>query len=209
MYLRHTTVTKNGKTHTYWRLVRSVRVGSKVRQQTVAQLGELDAQGRVRARALAEAIVGIERQPGLFDDELPSEPIHVDLRGFRLERGRRFGDVWLGWRLWQALGLEELLSRLLRSQREQIAWARLAAVLVIARLCEPSSELHIAEDWFRRTALGDLLQLADEQVNKDRLYRALDQLLVHKAALEAHLSRRCGELFATENEILLYDVTST
>src|ERR1700747_2182605 len=207
MYLRHTTVTKNGKTHTYWRLVRSVRVGSKVRQQTVAQLGELDAQGRVRARALAEAIVGIERQPGLFDDELPSEPIHVDLRGFRLERGRRFGDVWLGWRLWQALGLEELLSRLLRSQREQIAWARLAAVLVIARLCEPSSELHIAEDWFRRTALGDLLGIPDQKVNDDRLYRAHDHLLPHKRALEQHLKERLGTLFGLQYDLLLYDIT--
>ena len=78
-----------------------------------------------------------------------------------------------------------------------------------ARLCQPSSELHIAEDWYRRTALGDLLQLDEEQVNKDRLYRALDHLLVHKAAVEAHLSRRCGELFSVDNEVLLYDVTST
>src|SRR5260370_2223888 len=85
----------------------------------------------------------------------------------------------------------------------------MAAVLVTAGFCEPSSELHIAEDWYRRTALCDLLQLGDEEVNKDRLYRALDHLLSHKAALEAHLSQRCGELFAVENEVLLYDVTST
>lgn len=78
----------------------------------------------------------------------------------------------------------------------------MAAVLVSARLCEPSSELHIAEDWYRRTALSDLLQLEESQVNKDRLYRALDELL-HKAALEAHLARRCGELFAIDNEVLL------
>ena len=31
MYLRHSIVRKNGKIHTYWRLVRSVRVGGKVR----------------------------------------------------------------------------------------------------------------------------------------------------------------------------------
>jgi hypothetical protein len=85
----------------------------------------------------------------------------------------------------------------------------MAAVLVSARFCEPSSELHIAEDWYRRTALGDLLQLGEEEVNKDRLYRALDHLLVHKQALEVRLSQRCGELFASQNEILLYDVTST
>ncbi len=51
--------------------------------------------------------------------------------------------------------------------------------------------------------------LGDEEVNKDRLYRGLDHLLAHKAALEAHLSKRCGELFAVQNEVLLYDVTST
>ncbi len=85
----------------------------------------------------------------------------------------------------------------------------MAAVLVTARFCEPSSELHIAEDRYRRTALCDLLQLGQEQVNKDRLYRRLDHLLGHKAALEAHLARRCGELFVVQNEVLLYDVTST
>jgi hypothetical protein len=82
-------------------------------------------------------------------------------------------------------------------------------VLVAARFCEPSSELHIAEDWYRRTAHCDLLQLGDEEVNKDRLYRGLDHLLAHKMELEVHLSKRCGELFAVENEVLLYDVTST
>jgi hypothetical protein len=209
MYLRHTTITKNGKSHTYWRLVRSVRIGNRVRQQTVAQLGELDAAGRVRARALAEAIVGVERQPGLFEDPSPTESVTVELRRFRLERGRRFGDVWLGLRLWQALGLDTLLERCLPPGREHVPWAKMAAVLVLARFCEPSSELHIAEDWFRRTALGDLLGIADEQVNDDRLYRALDRVLPQKILLEFHLKQRLGELFALEYDLLLYDITST
>ncbi len=55
MYLRYTTRKKDGKVHRYWRLVRSVRVGRRVIQQTVAQLGELDEQGRLAARALAGA----------------------------------------------------------------------------------------------------------------------------------------------------------
>jgi transposase len=209
MYLRHTTVTKNGKTHTYWRLVRSVRVGAKVRQETVAQLGELDAGGRVRARALAEAIVGLERQPGLFDEPAPGEAVAVDLGRFHLERGRRFGDVWLGLRLWQALELESVLGDWLPAGREDIPWAQMAVVLVLARFCEPSSELHIAEDWFRRTALGDLLGIAEDKVNDDRLYRALDRLLPCKGALEVHLRRRLGRLFRLEYDLLLYDITST
>jgi transposase len=209
MYLRHTTITKRGKTHTYWRLVRSVRVGAKVRQETVAQLGELDAKGQLRAQALAEAIVGLERPPGLFDETLPSEPVAIDLRQLRLERGRRFGDVWLAWRLWQAVGLDVLLERLLPQGREQVPWMRMAAVLVLARFCEPSSELHIAEDWLRRTALADLLGIAEDKVNDDRLYRALDQLLPHKEALESHLQERLGTLFQLEYDLLLYDITST
>src|SRR5262249_44495379 len=211
MFLRHTTVRKNGKTHTYWRLVRSVRVGPKVRQQTVAQLGELDADRRVRARAraLAEAIVGVERQPGLFDAPAPAQPVAVDLRRFRLERGRRFGDVWLGLRLWQALELDSVLEDWLPAGREDVPWPRMAAVLVLARFCEPSSELHIAEDWFRRTALGDPLGVADDTANGDRLYRALDRLLPCKGPLEVHLRQRLGRLFALEYDLLLYDITST
>src|SRR6266481_4150426 len=209
MYLRHTTITKNGKSHTYWRLVRSVRTGNKVRQQTVAQLGELDADGRVRARALAEAIIGIERQPGLFDDPTPAEPVSVRTDRLHLERGRRFGDVWLGLLLWQALRLDTFFEKLLPPGREEVPWAKMAAVLVLARFCEPSSELHIAEDWFRRTALGDLLGIADDKVNDDRLYRALDQVLPQKVLLEFHLKQRLGDLFDLEYDLLLYDITST
>jgi transposase len=209
MYLRHTTVRKAGKVHRYWRLVRSVRVGRRVIQQTVAHLGELDERGRIAARALARHVIGAPEQAALFDDGSRDVAVPVRLKGIGVERSRQFGDVYLALALWRGTGLAELCARLLPAGKEQVAWEKMAAVLVAARLCEPSSELHIAEDWYRRTALGDLLQLDEEQVNKDRLYRALDQLLVHKAALEAHLSRRCGELFATENEVLLYDVTST
>ncbi|MBV8107532.1 MAG: IS1634 family transposase [Hyphomicrobiales bacterium] len=209
MYLRHTIRKKDGKVHRYWRLVRSVRIGRRVIQRTVAHLGELDERGRVEARALARRLVGAPDQTQLFQDGSEDLTAPVRLKGVRVERSRQFGDVYLALALWRGVGLEELCGRLLPAGKERIAWAKMAAVLVTARLCEPSSELHIAEDWYRRTALCDLLQLGDEEVNKDRLYRALDHLHAHKAALEAHLSQRCGELFAVENEVLLYDVTST
>jgi hypothetical protein len=209
MYLRHTIRKKDGKVHRYWCLVRSVRVGRRVIQQAVAHLGELDEEGRIEARALARRLIGAPEQAQLFKDGSEDLTVPVRLKGIRVERSRQFGDVYLALALWRGTGLAELCERLLPTGKEQIAWAKMAAVLVAARLCEPASELHIAEDWYRRTALADLLQLGDEQVNKDRLYRALDHLLVHKAAIEAHLSHRCGELFAVDNEVLLYDVTST
>ena len=210
MYLRHSSRVKNGKQHSYWRLVRSVRRGGKVIQETVAQLGELDAEGRANARLLAQQITGRAQQQELFEAATPkAQRVAVRLDRVCLERARSFGGVWLGWKLWRALKLDELCAELMPEGREAVPWAQVAAVLVIARLTEPSSELHIAEAWYRTTALEDLLGLPAEHVDDNRLYRALDRLLPNKPALEQHLRRRLGELFALEYDLLLYDVTST
>jgi transposase len=212
VYLRHTRRFKDGKSHVYWRLVRSVRRGRKVVQQTVAQLGELDAEGRLRAEALARSITGRGSecwQAELFDGTKPVGSVAVKLDGVRLERSRSFGAVWLGWILWRALKLDELCGALLSSTRETVSWAEVIAILVIGRLCEPSSELHVAERWYRTTALEDLLGVAVEDIYDERLYRALDRLLPHKETLEQHLVKRLGELFDLDYDLLLYDVTST
>ena len=212
VYLRHTRRRKDGKTHVYWQLVRSVRRGRKVVQQNVAQLGELDTEGRARAEALARSITGRayeDSQGQLFDDRKPTGSVAVKLDGVRLDRSRSFGAVWLGWILWRALKLDEQCERLLVSQRETVGWAEVVAILVIGRLCEPSSELHVAERWYRTTALEDLLGVSTEDIYDERLYRALDRLLPHKQALEEHLVQRLGELFELEYDLLLYDVTST
>ena len=160
MYLRHSTVRKDGKAHTYWRLVRSVRRNGKVVQETVAQLGELDAQGRLRADALARRMTGRADQYELFEERAGAEQtIAIRLDRVRLERTRRFGDVWLSWTLWRALGLDRLCAELMPEGRAEVPWPTVAAVLVMSRLCEPSSELHIAEDFYRTTALEDMLCL--------------------------------------------------
>ena len=210
MYLRHSTTRRNGKTHTYWTLVRSVRHGSKVRQETVANLGKLDAAGRLKASQLARHFLGSQAdEPSLFEDtrELTRAEVHVGK--VRVERGRAFGGVWLAWTLWKTLQLDSFCERHLSKGREDVAWSQVAAILVIARLCEPSSELHIAEDWYRRTALEDLLGIPDEKVHHTRLYQGLDRLLEHKSKLEAHIKERLGGLFSLEYDLLLYDVTST
>lgn len=212
MYLRPSTRRKDGKTHVYWRLVRSVRRGGKVVQETVAQLGELDAEGRARATALARQISGRgeeSRQRSLFDSADSAEPVKVRLDAVRLERSRSFGAVWLGLKLWQALKLDELLRHRMPAGREAVPWSDVVAILAIGRLCEPSSELHVAERWYRTTALEDLLGVSSASIYDERLYRSLDRLLPHKQAIEAHLVSRFGELFELDYDLLLYDVTST
>ena len=209
MYLRHTTRRKDGKTHKYWQLVRSVRIGKKVRQEIVAQLGELDAKGRLKATELARRLGGHTEQLGLFDPPLEKEVAQVRLNGVKLERVRRFGDVWLACKLWRMAKLDEFFDEHLARGGEDIPWATMAKILTAARFCEPSSELHIAEDWIRKTALADILGVNEEKVNDDRLYRGLDKVLPLKAALESHVKKQWEGLFDIKYDLLLYDITST
>lgn len=210
MYLRHSKVKKSGKTHTYWRLVRSERVGGKVRQVTVAQLGELDAEGRAKATELARHFLGPRAsQPELFEDTQRIGPLKVKGGKVRVERSRAFGDVWLAHKLWETLRLDKFCESVMPEGQEKIPWPQIAAILVLARFCEPSSELHIAEDWYRRTALEDILGVRPEDVHHKRLYRGLDHLLPHKAELQSHLKDCYGRLFAADFDLLIYDVTST
>lgn len=211
MFLRHKRIRKNGKTHTYWLLVRSVRRDGKVRQEVVAQLGKLDAKGRSRARAFADKLTGRRVHPSLFeprdDDSVDVEAVR--LKAVRVERSRRFGDVFVGLSLWHTLQLDEAFDRLMPEGREDVRWSTLAAIQVICRLCMPSSDLHLAESLYRQTALDDLLGIPEDKVNDDRLYRTLDRVLVHKDAIEQHLRDRIGKLFGIKYDLLLYDVTST
>lgn len=209
MYLRHTTIKKDGKTHRYWRLVESIRIGSRVVQKTIAHLGELNKTEQKQARRQAESIVGKPEQMDLFDDGCRDVVVPVKLKGVEVRRSRRFGDVYLAWALWRGLKFDKFWDERIIRERDGVSWEKVIATLVCARLCEPSSELHIAEDWYRRTALPDLLGVSEDAMNKDRLYRALDIMISHKEDLERHLSKRAGEMFELSNDILLYDMTST
>lgn len=216
MFLRRYRRRKNGKTHSYWALVESYRTGRGSRQRVVAYLGELKRDEENGWAQLGRSLSGRKRpqrslfDPPHYDDPLDDEePLLVRLKGVTLERTRDFGDVWLACGLWRLLELDKLLERLIPAGHEEIPWPTVAAILAIARFCEPSSELHIEEKWYPGTALDDLLGVPAEKVHTDRLYAALDVLLPCKEAIEKHLKERLGNLFDLKYDLLLYDVTST
>ena len=206
MYLRRCFRRKDGKRHAYWALVESYRTNRGPRQRVVAWLGVMDEQGRLGVKHCAEKRPG--HQTDLFRSTEP-EWVEVDVKRVRVERSRKFGGPWLGKELLRRLALDEFLEQTLPNGREEIPWSATAMILLLARLCEPSSELHLAEHVYQASALSDLLGIPDEKVNEDRLYRALDTLLPHKKALEKHLKGRLGELFDLDYDLLLYDITST
>ena len=208
MYLRRCRRHVDGEAKEYWQLVESYRTSRGPRQRVVAYLGELEESVRLGVKEAACGNSEHRHQRGLFSD-LEPQWVEVDVKRVRVERTRLFGGVWLGLEVVKKLELVRFLEGVVPQGREEIPWAMMSLVLVLSRLCDPSSELRIAEHLYERTALGDLLGVPVDKVNDDRLYRALDALLPHKGALERHLKERLGDLFGLEYDLLLYDVTST
>jgi len=206
VYLRRCYRKKDGKRHGYWALVESYRTARGPRQRVVAYLGEVDEHGRM---ALPPADGTRAYQQPLYEAGEVPQWVEVDLTRVRVERTRDFGGPWLGYTLLHHLDLPRFLAATLPTDGADIPWPAMALVLVLGRLCAPSSELRLAEHLYESSALPELLGVPAVKVNDDRLYRALDKLLPHKTALEQHLKHRLGELFAIQYDLLLYDVTST
>jgi transposase len=207
MFIRPCYRNKDGKRHAYWALVESYRTQRGPRQRVVAYLGKLDEAGRLGIKHAADD-TPTSPQKTFFPEPEP-EWIEVDAKAVRVENCRQFGGPWLALELIHVLGLDTFFQETIPSGREDVPWSVMALVLVIARLCEPSSELSIAENFSRKTALCDLLGVPQQKLYDNRLYRALDTLLPHKAKLEVFLKEKLGELFELEYDLLLYDVTST
>jgi transposase len=218
MFLKAHARFKDGKRHVYYSLTESLRVSRKrVVQRTVLHLGELNTTQVERWQRTIEALQedGQRRQLRLFTDREGQVPVaaedvaEVILSSLVVRRPRRFGDCWIGCKLWEDLGLRAFWETALGGQRGEVPWAKVVELLVVNRLCDPRSELFIHEKWFPQTAMDLLLDSNAAVAEKDRLYRALDRMVAHKDALEQHLADKWRDLFGATFDVLLYDLTST
>lgn len=214
MYLRRHCKNVDGEEYGYWSLVESIRTARGPRQRIVATIGKLPGLDKEERIGWEEISRILTDKPGHQDslleksEALPSWAT-VDINRVSVERLRNFGDIYLALLLWQQLGFAGFCHEHMLEGRETIPWSVMACILTIARFCSPSSELQIAESWYGKTAMDDLLGVSAERINDDRLYRALDALLPHKDALCRHLQDRYGELFGETFDFLFYDITST
>jgi hypothetical protein len=217
MYLRRHRRTADDTTYEYWTLVESRRTASGPRQHTVATLGKLpglDEQVHASWNTLDDLLEGRTPAKQLELESKSASTVlplwrEVEVRGVRVERVREFGEVYLALSLWRRLGLHTLLNELIPTGREEVPWERIACLLTLARFCAQKSELGVAERWYQRPALEDLLGVSWEKINDDRLYRGLDALHEHKEKLTQHLLQRYESWFGVGFEFLIYDVTST
>jgi transposase len=216
MFLRPNHRGKDGKEHTYWSLVESVRTPDGPRQRTLCHLGELNGSDQSRWLRTVEVFneQGEAQQLKLFPSQMepPADDpqvARVVVNRVRLERTRQFGACYLGLELWGRLELDRFFEQTVDDDPAEVPWSRVAALLAINRLCAPGSELAIEQRWYPSTALDDLLGIEEGKINDTRLYRCLDRILPHKTKLEQHLKDRYGALFGAEFDVLLYDLTST
>ena len=214
MYLRRYGKKVDGEEYGYWSLVESVRTARGPRQRVVASIGKLpglDKEERIGWEEIGRILTGKEQQQDSLFEKIAEAPswAMVNINRVSVERLRSFGDIYLALLLWQRLGFAEFCKEQMSEGREAIPWSVMACILSVARFCAPSSELQIAESWYDKTALDDLLGVPTDRINDDRLYRSLDVLLPHKDALCKHLQDRYGELFGETFDFLFYDITST
>ena len=219
MFLRFNRRFKDGKEHRYWNIVENKRCASgKVVQRQVLYLGEInDAQHEAWCQLIEAFDEGARRhrQLALFpaDREVPRHAeghgVRVRLDAMELHRPRQWGACWLACRLYEQLDLDQFWASRLPDSRKGTQWRHILQTLVCYRLIDPGSEWRLHRQWFEQSAMADLLGADYALAEKNALYRCLDKLLAHKAALFDHLHQRWQDLFGASFEVLLYDLTST
>ena len=219
MFLKETTRFKDGKEHHYWSLVENRRVdgGRKVVQRHVLYLGEINSNQQAAWRKTIEVFESGSKRPrtvALFPEERAPEVadstiVRIRLDQLGLRRPRQWGACWLASVLYQKLELDTFWGQRLKPSRKGTRWDQVLQTLVSYRLIDPGSEWRLHREWFDKSAMADLLGADYRLAAEDTLYRCLDQLVEHKAALFAHLQQRWKDLFAAQFDVLLYDLTST
>jgi transposase len=207
MYPRTVKVrSSSGTVHEYVRVVEAFRVGGKVKQRVVADLGRKDLLVAIlpKLRRILGGSSGAE-----VDD--PAEPQVLDTANW--------GPVLVVRALFEQLGLWSILDQNL-GHAKGVSFADRAFVLVANRLIAPASE-HGLAGWLETDFVCDRkgrrfvphwhqrrrVRVHPRQL--DAWYRTLDQLRAAKERIEVALYHRLRDLFSLKPELVLYDITST
>ena len=218
MFLRAKKRFKDGKEHRYWSIVENSRLpNGKVSQRQVLYLGEINDSQKVGWCKAIEVLDGNDNratQLALFPDdreapELACETVQLRLSELSLHSPRQWGCCWLACQLWNQLQLDEFWAERLSPSRKGTKWLNVLKTLVAYRLISPGSEWRLHREWFRNSAMADLLAENETLVQKDKLYRCLDKLVEHKHDFFTFLTKRWHSLFNIQFDVLLYDLTST
>lgn len=195
MFVRVKRLTTGGRRYAYLQVVETRRDQGRVRQHIIANFGRLD--DVVASGDLDKVIVGLVQHSQTL--QLISR-----YRGGSLvaEWDKLWGPVLVFERLWEELGMAELLHRLVRSGRLGFDFERVVFAIALQRVLSPGSDRAGAK-WIHTVhARGfEDLQLA-------HYYRALRILWQKKVPIEQALYRRGLDLFNQPVDLVFFDTTS-
>jgi Transposase DDE domain len=198
MFVRLKSVQSNGRRYQYLQIVENRREGVRVRQHIVGNLGRLDE--------LLET-GDLDRVIRQLVEHCPSvKLVRAQAAGaLAVESDKLWGPVLIVERIWEELGLKELLRSFAarKKKRFDFDWERMIFAQVLQRLLEPGSDLR-GSKWIETVHEPAFagLQLA-------HFYRSLGWLWEKKQEIELALYRRELDLFNAELELVFFDTTST
>lgn len=218
MYLKCHNRLKDGKEHRYWSVVESVRTRRGVIKRHLLYLGEINDTQRAQWCSALDVLDGSNptsvKQMSFFpEDRTPPpeviNPVQIRLNQMSLHHPRQWGGCWLAMELWNHLGLDGFWRSRLPLSRKGTVWLNVLKTLVSYRLLDPGSEWRLHREWFKNSAMRDLLGEDDGVAAKNTLYRCHDKLCGHKQELFSFLKSQWSLLFHTSYDVVLYDLTST
>src|SRR5689334_7030074 len=200
MYLRTTQRrNKDGSVVRYYALAENVRHPGKgyVEAKVVHSFGRAD---RLDRAALERLVASIRR----ILEEAGSDPgASESAGGIAIEAAFELGVVHVARALWAKLGIGEAIQARVAEQRLQAPHAAALLAMVAQRLDRPSSKLACHERWLDRVWLPEARELGLYQ-----LYRAMDLLAEHGAAIEQAVFWRAADLFKLDVDLVFYDGTT-
>ncbi len=240
MYIRSVQKKNKGlsKTYQYYRLVHGYKIGSKVRQQTLLNLGSLVECPVEKHKSLADRIEMLLTGASTIFYEVDEliEPLaqryaaQIQSKGLFTSKRRKttlgqapekkFLEVNVD-------SIEETESRdiggewlckqafdklglksFFERQGMNEVQTSMAQMLLTAKMIHPSSELE-TERWLKEnSAAMELYGEEDFSTTRYRLYQAATMLYEQKEAIEEELYAICSNLFTQRNKIIVYDLTN-
>lgn len=233
MYIRRTTVKsrKDGGQYYTYRLVESERIGKKVRQRTIINLGTGFCLPREQWPELASRIQEIiDGQREIFKNSQKIEVLaqnyaaqiiqsrhknktdnnqpdyrEMDIDSLEMLRPRSVSCEHVALEAFNSLKLGEHLKTLGFNGPQLAA----ATGTIIGRMCQPGSEL-ATHNWLQNiSGLGELIDYDFTKINLYKMYTISDQILKNKEAIEKYLYLQEKNLFGFQETITLYDLTNT
>jgi len=157
------------------------------------------------ARKYAREITRQQAQAIGEAEDVPSDYQVVDVNSVDNEDIRSVGAEHVVYETMRQLGLDQKL-RSFGLTRMQLA---LTMGVIAGRMIAPRSERATHQWLLNRSGLDELMGVDLSNVSLDSVYKASDILLKNQDALEEHLRRTEGQLFALDEKIILYDLTNT